>query len=68
MIEITQQEYDELKSHSGMLGRIGSHLEDFCKNEQDTVEVAVLRLLAEYYFFRSQEANEMMDKVLSRGG
>lgn len=53
-MEISEQEYKDLKSHSQMLGLIGCYVEDFCK-EDDTVLQGVLRLLADYYALRSEE-------------
>ena len=64
MKELTDEQYEDLKSHSLMLGRVGAYVEGFCKNEEDTVLVAVLRLLSEYHslkaesLFRSLEAEE----------
>lgn len=65
MKQITEEEYNNLKEHSYMLGRIGCYVENFVK-EEETVEVGVLRLLAEYYFMRSEEANELMEKAQQR--
>lgn len=59
MKELTEERYQELTSHSQMLGIIGSYVEDFC-NEDDTVLVGVLRLLGEYHMMRS---DEMYDKI-----
>ena len=60
MKQITEEEYNELCSHSAMLGRIGSHVEDFVLHEEDTTEMAVLRLVSQYYFMRSDEVHELL--------
>jgi hypothetical protein len=60
-MEISEQEYKELKSHSQMLGVIGTYVEDFCK-EDDTVLQGVLRLLADYYDMRSEEMYLAIDR------
>lgn len=52
-ITITKEQFDELKSHSQMLGIIGGYVESFCKGDEDTTLNAVLRLLAEYYSLMS---------------
>jgi hypothetical protein len=61
-MEISEQEYKELKSHSQMLGIIGTYVEDFSK-EDDTVLQAVLRLLADYYAMRSEEIYSRIEKI-----
>ena len=48
MKELTDEQFNELKSHSQMLGVIGMYVEDFCE-ENDTTLVGVMRLLAEYH-------------------
>lgn len=60
MKQITDEEYHHLQECARMLGRIGSHVEDFIKDEEDTTEIAVLRLVSQYYFMRSDEAHELM--------
>lgn len=52
-------EHDRLQRHSDMLGRIGCAVSEFC-DEDDTTEIGVLKLLAEY---RSLQANEAWAKV-----
>lgn len=59
MKELTDEQFELLNSHSQMLGVIGVHLEEFCQ-EEDTVLVGVLRLLAQYYTLKS---NELYDKI-----
>ncbi len=61
-MEISEQEYKELKSHSQMLGIIGTYVEDFSK-EDDTVLQGVLRLLADYYAMRSEEIYSKLEKI-----
>ena len=48
-ITLTKEQFDELQSHSQMLGQIGGYVESFCKGDEDTTLNAVLRLLAEYH-------------------
>lgn len=52
-IYISKQEYENLKSHSLMLGRIASLVEDFCE-EEETTELGVRKILSELYFHRSE--------------
>lgn len=61
-MEISQAEYNELKSCSQMLGIIGSYVEDFC-NEDDTTLAGVLRLLAEYHSMKSNDLYEKLDAL-----
>ena len=60
MKQITDEEYNHLQECSAMLGRIGSHVEDFIKDQEDTTEMAVLRLVSQYYFMRSDETHELL--------
>ena len=53
-VTLTQEQYNELKSHSAMLGQIGSYVDTFCKGDEDTTLNGVLRLLAEYYNLLSE--------------
>ncbi len=53
-VTLTREQYNELKSHSLMLSQISGYVEDFCKKEEDTTLVAVLRLLAEYHNLLSE--------------
>ena len=60
MKELTDEQFDELTSHSRMLGQIGMYVEDFC-NEEDTVLKGVLRLLAAYHSMKSSELYAIID-------
>ncbi len=60
MKELTDEQFDELKSHSLMLSRISAYVEDFCRSEEDTTLVGVLRLLSEYH---SLKADSMYDRL-----
>ena len=51
-VQISESEYNTLKDHSIMLGRIGQYVEDFC-GEEDTTLVGVLKLLADYRYLQS---------------
>jgi hypothetical protein len=53
-IYVDKEEFIKLKSHSLMLGRIASLVEDFCE-EEDTTEMGVRRILSELYFRRSED-------------
>ena len=52
-MEISEKEYNELKSHSQMLGMIGMYVEDFCE-EEDITLVGVQRLLVEYHELKAE--------------
>lgn len=62
-MEISEQEYKELKSHSQMLGIIGTYVEEFC-NEEDTVLTGVKRLLADYYILKGENINYELNQKL----
>jgi len=62
-MEISEQEYKELKSHSQMLGMIGAYVEEFC-NEEDTVLTGVKRLLADYYVLKGENMNYQLNQEL----
>jgi hypothetical protein len=62
-MEISKEEYEQLKANSQTLGIIGTYVEDFCKDEEDTVLQGVLRLLADYYSLRSDEIYHALDKL-----
>ena len=53
-IYISKQELDNLKSHSQMLGRIATLVEDFCEGEE-TTETGVRKILSELYSRRSED-------------
>jgi len=61
-MDITQEEYKNLKECALMLGQIGTYVEDFC-NEEDTTLMGVIRLLAEYSDMRSQLLYVDLDKL-----
>lgn len=63
MKQITDEEYETLQACARMLTRISCHVEDFIKDEDDTTEIAVLRLVSQYYFMRSDEAHELMLRI-----
>ena len=63
MKELTDEQFKELQYQSQMLGRIGSYVEGFCEDEEDTTEVAVLRLLSEYHFLKSDEIHSLIAKA-----
>ena len=48
-ITLTKEQYEELNSHSQMLGQIGAYVDDFIKDDEDTVLEAVIRLLSKYH-------------------
>lgn len=62
-MEISEQEYKELKSHSQMLGMIGAYVEEFC-NEEDTTLIGVKRLLADYYVLKGENMNYQLNQEL----
>jgi hypothetical protein len=62
MKEISEAEYNELRACHLMLSQIGSYVEDFC-NEEDTTLQGVIRLLAEYHHMKSTELYEKLDSM-----
>ena len=62
MKQITEEEYNDLKSHSQMLGIIGSQVEEFCE-EDDTTLIGVMRLLAAYHSFKSRDLYDRIEKL-----
>lgn len=54
-ITISKTLYKNLHEHSTMLGQIAIYVEEFCKDEETTVE-GVLHLLEDYYSLKSQAA------------
>ena len=63
MKELTDEQFEQLRSNSQMLGRIGSYVEDFLKDDEDTVEEGVLRVLAEYFSLRSDATYETLRRT-----
>lgn len=61
MPEITQERLNELESNSRMLGQIGAYVEDFCKDEEDTTLIGVLRLLSAYHSLESDAFDHAVD-------
>lgn len=64
-ITLTKEQYEELNSHSQMLGQIGMYVDEFIKDDEDTVLEAVIRLLSKYheckadfYYHRLEEQNK----------
>lgn len=62
MKELTDEQFDNLKSHSQMLGVIGAYVEEFCEAEE-TVLVGVLRLLAEYHSMKATLTYNEIEKL-----
>jgi len=62
MKELTEEQFEELKSHSRMLGVIGAYVDDFC-SEEDTVLMGVIRLLASYHTLKSCEMFNKLDDL-----
>ena len=54
------EDIEELKRQSRMLGRIAAHLEDFVEHDEDTTLICVLRLLARYH---QMEADSLWDLI-----
>ena len=61
-VTITEAEYTNLKASHQMLGAVGCYLEDFC-NDEETVLVGVMRLLAQYHRMKSDELYEKLEKL-----
>ena len=61
-MEISEEEYKELKSCHQMLGIIGTYVEDFC-GEDDTTLEGVMRLLAKYHSMISEDLYNKIDKL-----
>jgi hypothetical protein len=64
-MQITDEEYSNLKANSIMLGQIASYVEDFCK-EEDTTLVGVMKLLSEYYYLKSDAINQDIERIKTR--
>jgi len=62
---MSKEEIETLESHSRMLGRIASLVEDFAKNEEDTTLLCVLRLLQEYHYTKAESLQSYIDRELS---
>ena len=62
MKQITEEEYNDLKSHSQMLGIISSYVEEFCE-EDDTTLTGVVRLLAAYHALKSRDLYDRVEKL-----
>ena len=61
-MEISEAEYNELKRCHQMLGQIGGYVEDFCEAEDTTLQ-GVIRLLAGFYFMKSEELYEKLESL-----
>ena len=61
-VTITEAEYNNLKASHQMLGAVGCYLEDFC-NDEETVLVGVMRLLAQYHRMKSDEMYDKLEKL-----
>jgi hypothetical protein len=57
-MQITDEEYSKLKADSIMLSQIASYVENFCEDEHDTTLIAVVALLADYYYLKSEDLGE----------
>jgi hypothetical protein len=61
-MEISEEEYNELKRCYQMLGQIGAYLEDFCGEDETTLE-GVMKMLARYHSMRAHEIYVNLDKM-----
>lgn len=61
-MEITNEEYQNLKNCQLMLGMISCYVEDFCR-EEDTTLIGVVRLLAEYHQLKSDHLYEKLEEL-----
>jgi hypothetical protein len=62
-MQITEEEYHKLRAESIMLGQIAAYVEDFCKDEHDTTLMAVLSLLSEYYYLKSEDTIQALERI-----
>lgn len=63
-VTLTKEQFDQLQSHSHMLGQIGAFVENFCDGEEDTTLNAVLRLLAEYHSLMSEYHHARLETII----
>lgn len=66
MKQIPEEEYERLQLCTQMLSRIGLWVEDFIKDEEETTEMAVLRLLSDYHYMKYEEALRSIAQAKSR--
>jgi hypothetical protein len=66
MKQIPEEEYERLQLCTQMLSRIGLWVEDFIKDEEETTEMAVLRLLSDYHYMKYEEALRLIVQAKSR--
>lgn len=62
-MQITEEEYSKLKAESIMLGQIAGYVEEFCEDEHDTTLIAVVALLADYYYLKSEDMGETLTRL-----
>lgn len=66
MKQISEEEYERLQLCTQMLSRIGLWIESFVKDEEETTEMAVLRLLSDYHYMKHEEALRLIAQAKSR--
>lgn len=62
-MQITEEEYKRLKEDSLMLGQIACYVEDFCEDSEYTTLMAVMALLADYYYLKSDDVHQQLQKL-----
>jgi hypothetical protein len=62
-MQITDEEYSKLKADSIMLSQIAGYVEDFCEDEHDTTLIAVVTLLTDYYYLKSEELGQTLTRL-----
>lgn len=61
-MRIKDEPDERLREHSQMLGVIGSHVQDFARDNEDTTLVCVLRLLRDYHYAKAELAGRWLEK------
>jgi len=61
---MTKERIKELEEHSLMLGRIANLVEEFCEEEETTLQ-GVAKLLAHYRNYQAMEAWDFVDNLSS---
>ena len=62
-MQIIDEEYSKLKADSIMLSQIAGYVEDFCEDEHDTTLIAVVALLADYYYLKSEDLDQTLTRL-----
>ena len=56
----------QLESDSQMLGIMGTYLEEFCEDSEDTCLVALLRLISDHHLLKHELSQLELERQLKR--